>query len=137
MIQRALLQELGNGRLEPEIKSLAAGLARRNVPYSFFVEKQLQRRRLSLDPSVLVAGHIPVVLGALRQSEPLKLYCRASGNMQMTLTALETRVAALEQKLEKLAGQVGASEDMNGWIDQIHGTFQDDAAYRQAARLGR
>jgi hypothetical protein len=26
---------------------------------------------------------------------------------------------------------------MNGWIDQIHDTFQNDVSYRQAARLGR
>jgi hypothetical protein len=50
-----------------------------------------------------------------------------------------TRVATLEQKLEHLADKVDASpsQDVNAWIDQIHGTFQNDSTYRQAARLGR
>lgn len=67
MIAAALLQELGNGRLEPEIKSLAAELSRRGIPCTLFLEKRLQRRQLPLRPDTLVAGHIPVVLCALRQ----------------------------------------------------------------------
>ena len=56
----------------------------------------------------------------------------------MTLTELEIRVATLEQKLSHLAGKVDgpASADINAWIDQVHGTFQNDKTYRQAARLG-
>jgi len=53
--------------LEPEIKSLSIGLARRGIPCSFFLEKQLTRRQLDLRRDTLIAGHIPVVLGALRQ----------------------------------------------------------------------
>ena len=67
MIVAALLQQSGNGRLEPEIKSLAMELPRRGVACQFFLEKHLQRRQLELKPTTLVAGHIPVVLGALRQ----------------------------------------------------------------------
>jgi hypothetical protein len=67
VITAALLQELGNGRVEPEIRSLAAGLGRRGIPARFFLEKQLQRRQLELRPTTLVAGHIPVVFAALKQ----------------------------------------------------------------------
>lgn len=67
MITVALLQELGNGRVESEVKSLAEALRRRSVQHQFFHEKQLQRRRLDLQRNTLVAGHIPVVLSALRQ----------------------------------------------------------------------
>src|SRR5690349_2886247 len=66
-IQGALLQQLGNGRLEEEIKSLAAELEKRGVPCKFFLAKHMQRRQLELRPEILVAGHIPVVLSALRQ----------------------------------------------------------------------
>src|SRR4051812_4401698 len=67
MIRSALLQERGNGRLEPEIQSIASSLARRGVPYEFFLEKRLHRNQLPLAPDVLVAGHIPVVSQALRR----------------------------------------------------------------------
>ena len=57
----------------------------------------------------------------------------------MTLAQLEQRVATLEQKLAALAGPVQArpSGDVNAWIDEIHGTFNDDVSYRQSASLGR
>jgi len=57
----------------------------------------------------------------------------------MTITELELRVATLEQTLARLAEKVNTSpsRDINAWMDQIHGTFQNDATYRQAARLGR
>jgi len=55
----------------------------------------------------------------------------------MTLKELELRIAALEQKLAELVGKLEASSNVNAWIDQIHGTFQNDATYRNAARLGR
>jgi hypothetical protein len=56
----------------------------------------------------------------------------------MTLTELEIRVATLERKLAHLGENVSGSDsaDMNAWIDQVHGTFQNDKTYRQAARLG-
>ena len=57
----------------------------------------------------------------------------------MTLMELETRLETLEAKLAVLAGKVDApkSANVNAWIDQVHGTFQDDATYRKAARLGQ
>jgi hypothetical protein len=69
-------------------------------------------------------------------------HCRQfnpSYNSGMTIAQLETRVATLEQKLVDLAEKVDASpsQDVNAWIDQIHGTFQNDSTYRQAARFGR
>ncbi len=56
----------------------------------------------------------------------------------MTLVQLERRLSLVEKKLADLSGDSKAnSPDINAWIDQIHGTFQDDATYRKAARLGR
>jgi hypothetical protein len=57
----------------------------------------------------------------------------------MTLTELEIRVATLEERLAQLTGKIEASptSNINSWIDEIHGTFKNDSAYRQAARLGR
>jgi|WetSurMetagenome_2_1015567.scaffolds.fasta_scaffold1147512_1 hypothetical protein len=57
----------------------------------------------------------------------------------MTLAQLEHRLGALERKFAAIARQTQAASapDVNAWIDEIHGTFQDDATYRQAARLGR
>jgi hypothetical protein len=39
----------------------------------------------------------------------------------------------------QLSGKVDAPEsgNINAWIDQVHGTFKNDAIYRQAARLGQ
>lgn len=69
MIRTALLQELGDGRLMPEIRNLAAGLGRRGVACRFFLDKHLLRGRVPLSRDTLVAGHIPVVVAALRQME--------------------------------------------------------------------
>jgi len=57
----------------------------------------------------------------------------------MTMKELEVRISNLEQKLADLAGDADSpsSANINAWIDQIHGTFQDDSDYRRAARLGR
>ena len=56
----------------------------------------------------------------------------------MTISQLEQRIATLEQQVHQLADKVeGPSRGVNGWIDEVQGTFQNDAAYRKAARLGR
>jgi hypothetical protein len=58
----------------------------------------------------------------------------------MSTTEIERRLIAVERQLSHLAERVNASpapQNMNGSIDQIHDTFQNDASYRQAARLGR
>jgi hypothetical protein len=66
-IRAALLQERGNGKLDPEVRSVATALSRRGVSHDVFLEKHLLRRRLHLAPDTLVVGHIPVVVQALRQ----------------------------------------------------------------------
>ena len=57
----------------------------------------------------------------------------------MTLAKLEHRLATLERKFAAMARQSPAASapDINAWIDEIHGTFNDSESYRQAARLGR
>ena len=57
----------------------------------------------------------------------------------MNVADLETRIATLEKKVAHLAGKVEGPEsaNINAWIDQVHGTFQNDDTYRQAARIGR
>jgi hypothetical protein len=57
----------------------------------------------------------------------------------MTITELELRVASLERQLARLTGKIDptVSANPNAWIDQIHGTFQNDATYRKAARAGQ
>jgi len=57
----------------------------------------------------------------------------------MTMSQLEHRVSSLEHKVAAMAGQAVASTlpNVNAWIDEIHGTFNNNATYRQAARLGR
>lgn len=50
--------------------------------------------------------------------------------------SLQHRVAIVEQELAQLKRQVG-SEDERPWWEQIWGTFANDPAYKEAARLGR
>jgi hypothetical protein len=56
----------------------------------------------------------------------------------MTLAQLEHRISELEQKVMELAAKVetAPANGVKSWIDEIHGTFQDTATYRQAARYG-
>jgi hypothetical protein len=67
MILRAFIQDRGNGRLEPEQRELLAGLRDRGIPSEVFTWKALARLLLPLDKDTLVAGEIPVVIGALKQ----------------------------------------------------------------------
>jgi ATP-grasp domain, R2K clade family 2 len=67
MIRRAFIQEGGNGRLGPEERDLIAGLEVRGITAELFTKKKLARRQLPLDRRTLVAGEVPVVIGALRQ----------------------------------------------------------------------
>ncbi len=60
----------------------------------------------------------------------------------MSKTEIERRLTAVERQLNQLANKIEASTsngstNINGWIDEIHGTFQNNDTYRQAARLGR
>jgi len=57
----------------------------------------------------------------------------------MTIAKMEHRLANLEKKVGELARKVDRpdSKNLNAWIDDIHGTFQNDATYRKAVQLGR
>ncbi|OJT17469.1 hypothetical protein BO221_46030 [Archangium sp. Cb G35] len=67
MIRRAFIQELGGGRMEPEMRDVLGGLQERGIPAELFTAKRLERRQLPLDRETLVAGDVPSVLGALAQ----------------------------------------------------------------------
>lgn len=66
-VARALIQQSGMGRLEPEERSVHDELVRRGVPVSSFLQKQMTRGRLALDRSTLVVGEVPMVELALRK----------------------------------------------------------------------
>jgi hypothetical protein len=67
MITRIFIQEKGNGKFEPENQDLFDEFSARGYAVDLFTEKLLVRRRLPLYRNSLVAGDIPVVLGALKQ----------------------------------------------------------------------
>lgn len=67
MIQKAYIEEYGNGKMEPEMSDLREEFQRRGIPVEAFTAKRIQRRQLSLTRETLVAGTISVVEGALRQ----------------------------------------------------------------------
>lgn len=67
MVTSAYIQEEGNGRLGAEERDLITGLRERGIPANLFTRKRLARRQLPLGRNTLVAGEVPVVLGALRQ----------------------------------------------------------------------
>ena len=50
--------------------------------------------------------------------------------------SLEKRVAALEDELARLKAQIGTPA-RKPWWEEISGTFANDPAYKEAARLGR
>ena len=55
----------------------------------------------------------------------------------MTSTALEKRVAALENELAKLRTKVETAEHVKPWWEQIAGTFEKDPVYKRAMKIGR
>ena len=58
----------------------------------------------------------------------------------MTLADLEQRVARIERELARLhtsAPERTKKRHPLATLEKIHGTFEDDAAYREAQRLGR
>ena len=57
----------------------------------------------------------------------------------MSIVELERRLVTLEQQVGHLVRKAiePNSKDINSWIDEIHGTFQNNPAYRKAARAGR
>ncbi|MCE9670926.1 ATP-grasp domain-containing protein [Myxococcus stipitatus] len=67
MLRRAFIQEEAHGRMEPEMRQLLKGLREQGIPTECFTTKRLERRQVPLAPDTLVAGHVPSVLGALKQ----------------------------------------------------------------------
>src|SRR4051794_24684641 len=66
-ISAALLHRRGDRKDDAEIELVSAELSRRGIPFEYFLEKRLLRKQVPLAPDVLVVGHIPVVMQALRQ----------------------------------------------------------------------
>jgi hypothetical protein len=67
MIEKAYIQEYGNGRMEPEHQGIRRILESRNIPVILFTQKKLDRRKLDLSPECLVAGETSVITKALKQ----------------------------------------------------------------------
>ena len=67
MIARAYIQRDCPGRFGPEERDLLRGFESLGITTELFTRKQVERRRLALDKSTLVAGDLPSVLGALAQ----------------------------------------------------------------------
>jgi hypothetical protein len=57
--------------------------------------------------------------------------------MASSTSQLEHRVAALEAEVTKLKSQMEAMQTIQSWWEDIAGTFQHDAVYEEAMRLGR
>jgi hypothetical protein len=67
MIEHAFLQRQDQTRLRHEEKLVAEALDRKRIPYEFYTEKMIHRRRLPLGKSSLVVGDMPCIYGALKQ----------------------------------------------------------------------
>jgi hypothetical protein len=67
MIQRAFIQEQGNGRLIEEMALLRGELERRGIPVALFTEKKMLRGQVPVAPDALIAGQMPAMLAAMRQ----------------------------------------------------------------------
>jgi len=56
----------------------------------------------------------------------------------MTSAELEKRLARVEQEVAQLkSAQAGIARHPLHTLEQIHGIFENDEAFREAARLGR
>jgi len=67
VISKAFIQEQGNGRLREEEQRVVEELNRRKISVTFYTEKRIRRRQLSLDNESLVVGDMPCISGALKQ----------------------------------------------------------------------
>lgn len=67
MFTRALLQSLGQGALRREERLVAEAMERRGIPWSTYLLKHLQRRRVALSPDALLVGDWDCVRSALTQ----------------------------------------------------------------------
>ena len=55
----------------------------------------------------------------------------------MTSSALEKRVAALEEELAILRRKVESTDTTTPWWERIVGTFDKDPVYQKAMKLGK
>ncbi len=55
----------------------------------------------------------------------------------MSSSALEKRVAALEEELARLRRKIETAETARPWWESIAGTFEKDPVYEQAMKMGR
>lgn len=55
----------------------------------------------------------------------------AKSNVEFRLSALEEKVAALEQHI------IATQQPKKHWIDEVYGAFADDPDFWEAMRLGR
>jgi hypothetical protein len=65
--KHAFLQELGSGRLRHEEQLVADELTLRNIPFTLFTYKRIQRRQLPLDGETFLVGDMDCIQGALKQ----------------------------------------------------------------------
>ena len=55
----------------------------------------------------------------------------------MSSSAIEKRVAALEEELARLRRKIEVAESTRPWWERIAGTFEKDPVYEQAMKMGR
>jgi hypothetical protein len=57
----------------------------------------------------------------------------------MTIKDLENRISAVEQEIAQLKAErlTSAKRHPIHALEKLHGTFEDDEAFREAMRLGR
>jgi hypothetical protein len=67
MIENAFLQRQAQAKLRLEESLVAETLDRRRIPYGFYTEKMIHRRRLPLGRTSLVVGDMPCIYGAMKQ----------------------------------------------------------------------
>ncbi|BAY12884.1 ATP-grasp domain-containing protein [Calothrix sp. NIES-2098] len=102
MISQAFIQEQGNGKLRHEEQLVTEELRKRGIPITFYTQKRIQRRQLSLNDCSLVVGDMPCVLGALKQlgiPEPLPNDYPPSLSNFMHRRIWTSTLLELEQKL--------------------------------------
>ncbi len=67
MFKSAFLQEVGNGRLQPEEQLLKSEFERRGIPVLLYTMKRIRRRDLPLSTESFVAGNLGAMHGAMKQ----------------------------------------------------------------------
>jgi hypothetical protein len=55
----------------------------------------------------------------------------------MTIAEIEKRLTALEQEIAELRQERNAKPHPAQVLKRIHGTFENDAAFQEATRLGK